>query len=120
MRRLLVALVVLAATVAPAGAVSRTGLHGTVMRGPTRPVCLIGQPCDEPAAGVTLVFTRNGSERRVRTGQLGGYRIALAPGAYSVRVGPSPRIGRGLEPRSVRVRVGTFRRIDFMIDTGIR
>src|SRR5439155_15482640 len=33
-------------------------LHGTVMRGPTMPVCQVGKPCDAPAAHVTLFFTR--------------------------------------------------------------
>ena len=40
-----------------------SGLHGVVMRGPTTPVCRVGVPCSEPAAGATIGFDRNG--RRV-------------------------------------------------------
>src|SRR5919109_104128 len=40
--------------------VRRGTLHGVVRRGPIAPVCVVGQPCDEPAPGVTLLFSRNG------------------------------------------------------------
>jgi hypothetical protein len=56
----------------------------------------------------------------VRTGVGGRYSVSLAPGRYTVRLGPSPRIGFGLRPVNVRVVGGVRRRLDFMIDTGIR
>jgi hypothetical protein len=108
------------ATASVAGRTARSGLYGTVRRGPTMPVCRQGQPCDAPAK-VTLVFSRDGAEvARTRSSAKGSYRLALGPGLYSVRTTGATRIGRGLRPARVRVRPGRFDRIDFFIDTGIR
>jgi hypothetical protein len=98
-----------------------SGLHGIVMRGPITPVCQVGKPCSEPAAGTVLVFTRNGSvAARTRTGTDGRYSVRLEPGFYTVRLTQQPRIGRGLEPARARVRRGIDARLDFDLDTGIR
>ena len=98
-----------------------SGLHGVVMRGPTRPVCQVGMPCSEPAVGAVLVFSRNGVvAARVRAGTGGRYSVHLRPGYYSVRTQAAPKIGSGLRPRQVHVLRGVFGRADFMIDTGIR
>jgi hypothetical protein len=95
-------------------------LHGTVMKGPTQPVCQVGKPCSAPAVGVTLVFSRRGHVvGRTRTVSGGRYAIRLAPGFYAVAVSPPMTIGRGLEPRSVTVRTVTTTR-NFSLDTGIR
>jgi hypothetical protein len=72
-------------------------------------------PCSEPAAHVALVFARRGAGWvRVRTDAAGRYRVRLRPGSYVVRVARIQRI----QPDVVVVRVP--RRVDFMIDTGIR
>lgn len=99
-----------------------SGLHGIVMRGPTMPVCKVGTPCSAPAAvGAVLIFSRNGTTvARVRTGAGGHYSIRLAPGRYTIRLNTTPRIGFGLRPERARVLAGTNRRLDFLIDTGIR
>jgi hypothetical protein len=94
-------------------------LHGTVMRGPTTPVCRVGVPCEEPAAQVTLLFSRNGTSKRSGTDRNGRYRLRLAPGVYSVRTDQRP-FGTMPRPASVRVRAGRDIRVDFDIDTGIR
>lgn len=95
------------------------GLHGVVHVGPIRPVCTANEPCDRPAQ-VTIVFTRRGVGKRVRSDGDGRYRIALAPGIYAVstveRIGIRPNI----TPRLVKVRPGHVDRLDFSIDTGIR
>ena len=95
------------------------GLFGSVERGPTMPVCRVDAPCEQPAANVTLVFTRNGASTRIRTDTRGRYRITLAPGSYSVR---TARRGLGslVQPSRVRVRAHLYRRVDLHIDTGIR
>jgi len=95
------------------------GLHGTVMRGPIMPVCMVGKPCDAPAAHVTVYFTRAGRTRAATTDEDGHYRLRLAAGIYTVTVRRSGP-GRGLEPRTVRVYAGRDRRADFHLDTGIR
>jgi hypothetical protein len=102
-------------------AVLVTGLHGTVTRGPITPVCMVGKPCSAPAAGVVLIFSRNGRDAaRVTTGALGRYSVRLAPGTYGVRTGAPTKIGRGLAPSLVSVPSTASRRVDFRIDTGIR
>jgi hypothetical protein len=105
------------AAVSGAGAAGQSGLRGTVARGPITPVCIAEQPCSAPAPGVTLTFTSAGRPAvRTRTGKGGTYRVALAPGFYTV----AASAGRSIEPHAVRVAGGTFRHVDLSIDTGIR
>jgi carboxypeptidase family protein len=94
-------------------------VHGTVMRGPTVPVCRVGMPCSAPAKHVTLFFTRNGTTRSTKTDDRGRYRLRLQAGVYSVRTDQRP-FGTTPEPKTVRVRAGLDRRVDLQIDTGIR
>jgi len=102
-------------------AVLAGSLHGIVMRGPTAPVCRVGMPCNEPAVGAMLVFSRAGhAATRVRVGAGGRYTVRLVAGTYTVREQPSPRIGFGVRPSLVRVVGGKSRRVDLFIDTGIR
>jgi hypothetical protein len=97
-----------------------SGLHGTVMRGPTTPVCRVGTPCSAPAAGTRLRFVRHGHVvARARVHRNGRYSVRLSPGVYSVRFAPHTRIGRGISPHRVRV-LAEPRRLDFFIDTGLR
>jgi hypothetical protein len=115
----LAALVALVAGAADAG--TSSGLRGIVMRGPVMPVCIVGQPCNEPAANIRLVFLRDGKPAATaRTVRDGRYRVALRPGIYRVRTLPRPSIGRGIEPERVQVPRARFARVDFSIDTGIR
>lgn len=95
-------------------------LHGVVTRGPITPVCRTGMPCNEPARGAVLAFSRSGKvAARVKVGVTGRYAVRLAAGTYTVRQVPAPRIGFGIRPD--RVRVGPVStRADFFIDTGIR
>lgn len=95
------------------------GLYGTVMRGPTMPVCRAGEPCSAPAAGVTLSFSRNGRSVNVVTTSRGTYRVALTPGVYVVHLVSKPPFPR-MTPVTVTVRNGVAARRNFMIDTGIR
>lgn len=97
-----------------------SGLHGVVMKGPIRPVCDESKPCDEPAAGLVLRFSRGGVVlARVTTGGRGGYRVKLRPGRYSVTT-PNRRPGMDLTPSVVRVPTGVVARVDFHLDTGIQ
>jgi hypothetical protein len=103
-----------------AGATTSSGLHGRVMRGPTSPVCIAERPCNAPAKGLTLVFSRNGrAVGRTITSAEGFYRVALARGLYGVAAGTSAANHR-LQPTRADVLAGQYRRLDFSIDTGIR
>jgi hypothetical protein len=103
--------------VASAAARTTSGLRGVVTRGPVSPICVAEQPCYVPVKGVTLVFSRRGREvARVRTRKGGVYRVALRAGTYTVKV----LSGRLPEPAKATVERGSFRRVDFSLDTGIR
>jgi len=79
---------------------------------------MLGKPCDEPAVGAVLAFSRAGRVVRVRVGTGGRYAVRLVPGTYSVRELPARPVGTGVRPD--RVRVTRAARVDFFIDTGIR
>jgi carboxypeptidase family protein len=102
------------------GGTTATGLRGLVKRGPITPVCRQGQPCDVPAPGVKLVFTRSGKVvATATTNAKGWYRITLRPGRYAVRTN---RRGfeRRTQPAATTVPRDRIVRRDFFIDTGIR
>ncbi len=102
-------------------AVTASGFHGVVMRGPVQPVCKVGQPCSEPAKGATLVFSHAGHVvARVHVADDGHYAVHLASGYYDVRTAVAHPVGRGIMPQHVHVARGVYGRLDFEIDTGIR
>lgn len=107
---------------AGAGATTRpTGLYGVVTRGPITPACVAEQPCDAPAEGVALLFSRNDRVvGRAVTDADGRYRVRLPAGLYTVRRLATASIDRKLEPNRVRVYPRRFTRVEFSIDTGIR
>jgi hypothetical protein len=123
MRVAAVGLVAVASVFAVVGdartSVASSGLRGIVMRGPTKPVCN-DDPCEEPAAGVVLRFTRSGRiVAAVTTNQSGRYFVKLAPGSYVVTT-PRRRVGTGLTPRVVRAHKGQISVANFHLDTGIQ
>ena len=110
-------LAVLVLVLASAGSAATSGLRGIVMRGPITPVCAAESLCDAPAKHISIVFVRKGVSHKATTDATGRYRIALAPGAYAVRI-PTGRFG--YSPRSAVVPVGRVAVRNFSIDTGIR
>ena len=116
----LAVLIALAFGYASAGSGTATGLRGKVMRGPTQPVCRVNEPCEEPARGVRLVFSRSGKVvARARTNQKGWYRVTLRPGRYAVST-MNPRVAKNFSPKSATVPKTGVKRQDFDIDTGLR
>ena len=109
---------------AVAGAMATTppsGLRGTAVLSPARPVCIEDEPCTKPAVGFVLVFSRAGVvAARTTTRADGSYRVPLRPGVYAVRAPAAPRIGSGVTPRLVRVFKARFARADLTIDTGLQ
>jgi len=116
-----VALVLLPAA-APTGATG-SGLYGTVRKGPVKPVCQVGVPCDAPVTKTMLVFVRSGFQlegANVRSTAQGTYRIALPPGYYTVRATVKIGLTKLPRPHAIHVRAGHWDKINFFIDTGIR
>jgi hypothetical protein len=111
----LAALVLAGATSTTAAPI--TGVRGVVMRGPIHPVCRPEQPCTAPAKRIVLRFVGRYATGSTKTDLQGRYVVALAPGAYSVRI-PSARFG--YRPRAVTVRANRTSVLDITIDTGIR
>jgi hypothetical protein len=97
-----------------------SGLRGLVLRGPTAPVCRTDDPCEQPARGILLRFTRAGKVvAEVKTTSTGRYSVRLRAGSYGVKA-PGRRVGTGLTPRVVKVPRGRIVRVDFHLDTGIQ
>lgn len=122
------ALVLSVGVVPSAGRPAATGLTGKVMRGPVSPVCRSDSPCYVPFKG-TLVFTRvvaiSGvpATKRAKTSAEGTYRVLLAPGRYAVKTASRPvpsKFGNTLDPTVAVVPKNGIRRVNFLIDTGIR
>jgi hypothetical protein len=108
----------------PAGSATTNGLYGIVKKGPTKPVCTVGESCDAPAQ-VTLRFTRTtaaGATRlyAVRSKASGSYRMTLPAGVYAVTTKEKVGIDRNISPHRVHIRKGYWDKLDFFIDTGIR
>lgn len=89
------------------------------MRGPTQPVCRVGESCSAPAVGLILVFSHGGHVvARVKTVTGGRYSVRLQPATYTVTTAPRVKVGIGIRPASVRLR--TAATVNFFVDTGIR
>ena len=108
----LVALVLLPGTsAAPASGAVR-------LRDPPQlaPVCVEGQPCDRPAVGLLLRFSRDGRVvGRATTDRAGYYSVRLARGVYAISTAPGFQRSR-ITPRAVRILPGRRARVDFEID----
>jgi hypothetical protein len=116
-----IASIVLAVGATGAGATVTPNVRGTLVRGPVTPVCVVEVPCDRPAPGVTLVFSRPGGEAvPVMTGKGGNFAVRLSPGRYDIRTLRRVRLGSGLVPSVVRVPREGVVRLRLHLDTGIR
>ena len=101
---------------AGAARVTTGGIYGTVVLSPSAPVCREGEPCSEPAVGVTVQALRGAAlAAHTITDTHGRYRLRLAPGRYILRVLHTFR------PQSVPVVVGkAWVHKNLLLDTGIR
>jgi hypothetical protein len=98
-----------------------TGLEGTVTRSPSRPVCFENDPCEEPLSGDFRVYRMNLVVATFHSAADGSYRVALAPGNYTVRPEPDvPIIDPTSQARMVTVEPGGWTTADLVFDTGIQ
>jgi hypothetical protein len=96
------------------------GIEGRVTVGPMCPVERIGSPCPPGAwTGTVRATSSDGSVDETTTGSDGSFRLALAPGTYTI----APVVPDGGPPTAhpATVTVGTtMQRLDLQLDSGIR
>ena len=93
-----------------------SGAYGFATLVNSRPVCVEGQPCDRPAVGLLLRFSRDGRVvGRATTDRAGYYSVRLARGIYAISTAPGYQRSR-ITPRAVRILPGRRTRVDFEID----
>lgn len=98
-----------------------TGLQGTITRSPSQPVCFENDPCEEPFAGDFEVLHFDFVVATFRSAADGSYRVALAPGNYTVRPEPDvPILSPTSQTWAVTVEPGGWTTADLVFDTGIR
>jgi hypothetical protein len=103
-----------------------SGLSGKILRGPLTPVCREDRPCYAPFKG-TITFTPVTADpsvaapTRTQSQPDGDYKVLLDPMKYRVTVGAARanRTNR-VKPAFVTVSKSSIRRVNFIIDTGIR
>jgi hypothetical protein len=114
-----IAIAISLAAASAATATTRSGLRGVVRRAPISPVCIAEKPCSAPVKHAKLTFTRGTVSRSLVTDADGRYRVLLAPGRYTVRIGAT--VARlGSKPHAAVVTAGRISVRNFTIDTGIR
>jgi len=99
-----------------------TGLSGTVLRGPTQPVCSVDQPCiDEPFSASFSVYRGPRRAGQFHSDSLGAFAITLAPGAYRIVPGPdAPLLNPTEQVKDVEVGTTGTTSVELVFDTGIR
>jgi hypothetical protein len=98
-----------------------SGVSGKALIDPARPVCTIDQPCSAPDPNEILAFWHGSRRAGTATTKADGtFRIALPPGFYRVTLPRRAGYMARLNPVQVRVLRGTFARVTFRVDAGIR
>jgi hypothetical protein len=102
------------------GVVSSTGLEGIMLRGPTRPVCQVDQPCTAPFKSGFQVLQGGQIVARFESDSEGHFLIHLAPGTYSVSPDESAPLLARADAHVVTVGPTGLTHVDLEFDTGIR
>ena len=101
-----------------------TGVGGRVTGGPTCPVERPNDPscAPRPVTGAVLVVRDSGETEvaRFTTDGSGFYRIALAPGSYTLEAAPADGFMHAPSPQTISVAQGVETALDVAYDTGIR
>jgi hypothetical protein len=101
------------------GVVSSTGLEGVTLRGPTRPVCQVEQPCTAPLEGGFKALQGANLVARFRSDAKGHFLIHLPPGDYSVVPDESAPLLLRASARQVTVGSPGLTHVELEFDTGI-
>jgi hypothetical protein len=105
----------------PGGSESEaTGLEGTALRGPTRPVCRVDNPCIAPFSATFEVWQGERVVARFQSDADGHFLIHLAPGVYTVVPDASAGILARSQVHEVTVGPDGLTHVEWEFDTGIR
>lgn len=97
---------------------SDTGLTGTVLRGPTTPVCTQNVPCEAPFSASFLVEQNGHAIGQFHSDVDGHFTVSLAPGDYSIVPAPDAPVLPHAQPATVGPSGYTMVTLHF--DTGLR
>lgn len=107
--------------IGPPTTVVTTGLEGYVIRGPVQPVCINGQPCEEPFAATFHVQQDGNAIQQFTTGADGYFVVYLEPGAYEiVPDDAAPLHQPAQQARAISVGETGLTLVEISFDTGIR
>ena len=99
----------------------KTGLTGTVMRGPVTPVCQVNVPCDAPFAASFEVRQNTRRVATFRSDAEGRFTVRLAPGTYVlVPAEDAPLMQPSAQAKTVEVGAEGLTEVQLQFDTGIR
>ena len=100
---------------------SSTGLAGTVLRGPTQPVCVANQTCEAPFSSGFTVLKIGAIVAAFRSDTQGHYQIRLPAGGYTiVPDSDAPIMTPPSQTKDVTVGASGTTMLDLHFDTGIR
>ncbi len=107
--------------VGPPTTVVTTGLEGYVIRGPVQPVCINGQPCEEPFAATFHVMQDGNAIQQFTTGADGYFVVYLEPGAYEIVPDEAAPLHQpAQQARAISVGEIGLTLVEISFDTGIR
>ena len=104
----------------PAASPPASEVTGTVVAGPVSPVARPGTPTTRPVSRATVEAQRGTEVVAVaRTDRAGHYELRLPPGTYVI-LAKADRYFARMSSQTVTLSAGETRKIDLLIDTGIR
>ena len=106
----------------PGRTTGSSGFEGTVKISPAQNTCSASSSCAKPAVGLTLEFSQLGHVVvTTKTGTDGSYRVGLPKGGrYVISVRGHGAVAPTIKPSTATVSEGDFKRLDLVLDTGIR
>jgi hypothetical protein len=110
-----------AASCAAPAAPDATALAGTVVRGPTQPVCRVDASCEAPFSAAFTVERGGRVVAGFRSDSEGRFEVLLTPGSYVIVPGPDAPLPSPLSQRKeVAVASSGKTMVRLLFDTGIR
>jgi hypothetical protein len=101
--------------------VPTTGLTGTVVRGPTTPVCQVNVPCFAPFSAHFTVKSGSSTVASFLSDSSGMFTVMLSPGSYTiVPAADAPLMSATSQAKTVVVGPVGLTTVQLEFDTGIR